>query len=120
MALFQTVNINGFTGATGATGNGVPIAGNRAPSTERSGTVTSGGTRQAVCGANANRTGFMFQNLSTGDLWLRFNSASAAASQPSLRVVAGAFYEMQASGIQPGAIDVFGATTGQAFSAWEW
>jgi hypothetical protein len=120
MALFQTVNISGFTGPTGATGTGIPVAGNRVVSTERGGTIASGGTRQAVCAANASRTGFAFQNLSTGDLWLRFNSAAAAASQPSLKIVAGAYYEMPSTGIQPGAIDVFGATTGQAFSAWEW
>lgn len=120
MALFQTVIVGGFTGpAAGATGVGLPVAGNRAPSTERGGTITAGGTRQAVCAANAARTGFSFQNLSTGDLWLRFG-ANAAATQPSMRIPAGSLYEMPSTGIQAGSIDVFGATTGQAFSAWEW
>lgn len=120
MALFQTVNINGFSGATGATGPGIPISGSRNPQTERGGTITLGGTRQAVCAANTNRNGFAFQNLSSGDLWLRANSAAAAAAQPSLKIPAGAYYEMPISAIQTGAIDVFGATTAQAFAAWEW
>lgn len=120
MALFQTVNVNSFSGPTGATGPGIPISGSRNAQTERGGSITLGGTRQAVAAANTNRNGFAFQNLSTGDLWLRANSAAAAASQPSMLLIAGAYYEMPMSGIQTGAIDVFGATTGQAFAAWEW
>ncbi len=117
MALFQTVNVNGFAGATGA---GLPVTGARSAATERGGTVTSGGASQAVAAANAARTGFWFQNLSSGDLWLRFSASAAAATQPSLRIPAGAYYEMPATGIQVTAINVFGATTGQAFAAAEW
>lgn len=119
MGLFQTVNVNG--GPTGSTGPqiGIPAGSVRAAMTERGSTITAGGTRQVLAAANSSRTGFAFQNLSTGDLWLRFG-ANAAASQPSIWVPPGSVYEMPSTGIQITAIDVFGATTGQAFSAWEW
>lgn len=87
--------------------------------TNRSSTVTSGGAAQVLMAANTARKGFLLQNLSTGDLWIS-SLGTAAASQPSLLIPAGAYYEAPASGVPTQAISIFGATTGQAFSAREW
>lgn len=85
----------------------------------RSGTITTGGTAQTLMSANAARRGWTLQNLSTGDIWVS-DVGAAAASQPSLKVPAGALYETPAGYGSVGAVSVFGATTGQAFCAREW
>lgn len=87
--------------------------------TDRSGTVTSGGTAQVLMAANPGRRGFWFQNVSAGDLWIN-EIGTAAAAKPSFKVPAGSLYENPPNGVPAGAISVFGATTAQAFSAREW
>lgn len=94
----------------------VPAAGTL---TSRSGAITTGGTAQQLAAANADRMGFSVQNLSTGDLWIN-TLGTAAASQPSIKLVSGAYFETPAGYGATGAISIFGATTGQAFSAREW
>lgn len=96
----------------------VPVAGAAATYVDRSGTITAGGTAQQLMPANAARRGFFLQNNSTGDLWINPNAA-AVASQPSLKVPAGALYESPFGGAPAGAISIIGATTAQAFSARE-
>lgn len=86
--------------------------------TERGGTITAGGASQPVTAANAGRKYFFFQNLSSGDLWIRFSVTAAAASQPSIKIAPGGYYE---SGVfvPRNDVQVYGATTGQAFAALE-
>jgi hypothetical protein len=88
--------------------------------TDRSGTITSGGTAQQLMAANAARMGFAVQNLSAGDLWIRTDGSAAVASQPSLKLSAGDYYETPAGGQPVGVVSIFGATTAQAFTAREW
>lgn len=103
----------------GGTGGGFTIAGNPVTETNRSGTITAGGVAQTLMAANAARGGFIIQNVSTGDLW--FSSVgTAAASQPSIWLPAGSYYEPPETGVPITAISIFGATTGQAFTAREW
>lgn len=87
--------------------------------TDRSGTITAGGTAQQAMAANASRLGFSIQNLSTGDLWIN-PLGTAAAAQPSIKLASGVYYETPHSFGAVGAISIFGATTGQAYSAKEW
>ena len=87
-----------------------------------SGTLTTGGTAQNATGFNPNRRGCVIQNNSTGDLWIN-DLGTAAATQPSIRVPAGAQYACGSPGspLAPnGALSVFGATTGQTWSGREW
>lgn len=86
--------------------------------TSRSGTITSGGAAQTLAAANTARRGFFIQNVSTGDLWIR-DGGTAAATQPSIWIPAGAFFEYT-NGVPTTALSIFGATTGQAFTAREW
>jgi len=86
--------------------------------TDRSGTITVGGTAQQLAAANASRKGYFVQNNSAGDLWIN-SVATAVLSQPSLKIVAGALYESPANGVPVTAISIIGATTGQTFSARE-
>ena len=84
----------------------------------RSGTITTGGTAQALMPAWTGRHGCLLQNLSTGDLWVS-EVGTAAATQPSIKVPAGSQYLCMAPASSQ-ALSVFGATTGQAFAAREW
>ena len=84
-----------------------------------SGTITAGGTAQQFAAANPARTGFWIQNQSTGDLWLNID-ATAAPSQPALRVPAGTYYTSEPEAQGTGAISIYGAATGQAFAGREW
>lgn len=84
---------------------------------DRSGTITSGGVAQTIAAANSTRNGFLIQNNSIGDLWLS-SLGTAAATQPSLWIPPGTFYQFE--GVPLTALSLFGATTGQAFTAREW
>jgi hypothetical protein len=84
----------------------------------RSGTITAGGVAQVLMPAWSGRHGCLMQNLSAGDLWVS-EIGTAAATQPSIKVAAGAQYLCMAPASGQ-ALSVFGATTGQAFAAREW
>lgn len=97
----------------------VTMIGSGVSDTDRSGTITTGGTAQTLMAQNGSRRGFWVQNVSSGDLWIS-TVGTAAASQPSMKIAAGALYESPAHGVSTAAISIYGATTGQAFSAREW
>jgi len=86
-----------------------------------SGTITLGGTAQALAAVNPTRRGCMIQNLSAGDLWIN-DLGTATAAQPSFKVPAGAFYYCGSYGnFAPGAaLSIIGATTAQAYAGREW
>jgi hypothetical protein len=89
---------------------------------DRSGTITLGGTAQVLMPYNQARHGCKVQNISPGDLWIN-DQGTAALSQPSIKVPAGAQYtcDMMANGFTNSAVlSIIGATTGQAFAAREW
>lgn len=95
------------------------IASATAAPTSISGTITTGATAQNAASANSSRKGFMLQNNSTGDLWFS-TLATAVASQPSIKLPPGAYYESPLGAGGTGAISIIGATTGQAWSGREW
>lgn len=86
--------------------------------TDRSGTITSGGTAQTLMAANANRKYFLIQNLSTENLWINFTT-TAVAGQPSLRITPGTSFVLEGFFTSTEAVSIIGATTGSAFSAKE-
>ena len=96
----------------------IPAVSPSAAYNERSGTIAAGGTSQTLAAANPTRRFFRVMNLSTGDLWINDKGATAVANQPSFKLVAGAMYETS-SCAPNAAISIFGATTGQSFSAAE-
>lgn len=85
----------------------------------KSGTIAAGGVAQVLAAANKERRGFWIQNVSSGDLWVS-EVGNASATQPSILLAAGQMYEPFPGVCPTGAISIFGATTGQAFSAREW
>ena len=105
---------------TVSSSNPLPIAFSTATLTSRSGTITAGGTAQSLMTANTARKGWFIQNNSTGDLWVNRFGGTAIAGQPSIRIPAGKLYETPAGGSGGNALSIFGATTGQDFTAGEW
>lgn len=102
-----------------ATGNPVTPGQTSQPTlgagTDRSGSITTGGTAQPLAAANTNRRYLRGQNLSTGDLWLNEVGGTASAASPSYRVPAGGTFGINTNQ----AVSIWGATTGQAWSATE-
>lgn len=82
-----------------------------------SGTITSGGAAQALAPVNPNRHGMWVQNNSSGDLWVS-DVGTASATQPSMKLEPGVLYVWDYA--TDAAVSIYGATTGQAFSAREW
>lgn len=85
--------------------------------TDRSSTIGTGGTAQALAAANAARTRLTGQNISSADLWINEGGGTAAADTVgSYRVPAGATFSVETTH----AVSIVGATTGQKFTAREW
>ena len=85
--------------------------------TDRSGTITAGGTSQQVAAANTSRRYLVFQNHSDTDMWLNFGTA-AVATQPSVKIIAnGGYYEPLVAPL--GTVNVLCATTGKAYTCKE-
>lgn len=104
--------------ATGTAYTGIPQTGNPVTYTDRSGTITTGGTAQNAAAANTSRKGLWLQNTSTGNL--RVSTRGTASSTAGILVAPGNMMSWPAHGIPTAALSVWGATTGQAFEAAEW
>ena len=110
----QNVNL------TGASGNpAVSIGQSTSAITDKSGTITLGGTAQTAIAANTARVGYSIQNTSTGVLWFS-GVGTAAANGSSMILLPNGYYETPLNAKNTGAVSIFGATTGQSFAAREW
>jgi hypothetical protein len=81
--------------------------------TDRSVTITTGGTAQEAAPANPNRVYLLVQNPTTspGPVWFS-TSTTAVADSPSIELQPGQSWESPASFCPTGAISVIAATTG--------
>jgi len=95
----------------------VPTA---ATSTDRSGTITTGGTAQQAAAANATRKYLFIQNPSGsgGTLWFS-TLATAVAASPSIELPAGASYENPPHFCPTGAVSVIHGTTNAKYTVRE-
>jgi len=110
----------GIAGAVGPQ-NPLPVinaAGTAA--SDGSGTVTAGGSAQLLFGGIVPMQGFLVQNNSSAALWIS-DVGTASAGGASIQLAANGGLFMTPSGYKPaGAVSIYGATTGQAFSARRW
>lgn len=83
--------------------------------TDRSGTITNGGTAQSQVPANANRKYILIQNNSDTNLWFNFTT-TAVQSQPSILLIPNASFFMETRIVGTEAISVIGPTTGKSFT----
>lgn len=89
--------------------------------TDKSGTITTGGTAQDVFAAAAAIHGFYFQNLSTSAMYIRDDGTTASAGAGSILVPAnGGYYESPPLSTPTSKLSVFCATTSAAFTSKVW
>ena len=90
--------------------------------TDGSGNITTGGTAQQLFGGVVPAHGYAVYNPSPSvDLWVSHSTTAAPNGAGSIRVSAnGGAYETP-PGVAPGhAVSIYGATTGQPFTADTW
>lgn len=85
--------------------------------TDRSGTVTSGGTSQQVAAANASRKFFCYQNTSDETQFLNFGAAASAAN--SFEIGPKGYWESGPNFCPTGTVNMLGATTAKSYTAKE-
>ena len=90
---------------------------NEATPSNFSSTITAGGTAQTLLSANANRQSIEFFNNSTGSLWINVTGVATMAGG-SIEVRAGGYWSPPICPVT--AISIFGATTAQEFTCWEY
>ena len=96
--------------------------------TDRSGTITLGGTSQQLMAANANRRRFIIMNPAsaagqgigvTESLFFNFTSAAGVNTGASMEITPGGWYDSGIGTVTPEAITITAATTGHVFIAKE-
>lgn len=84
--------------------------------TDRSGSITLGGTAQVLAAADSTRRELTVQNISSGDLWINEVGGTAAVDGTgSYKLPSNATAKITSDL----AISIIGATTGQKFTATE-
>lgn len=83
-------------------------------STDRSGTITSGGTAQNAMAANTSRRFWALANNSDTVMMVRVGGTASATAGVKVNI------DDLVYGAEIDAISVFCATTGKAFTAWEY
>jgi hypothetical protein len=86
--------------------------------TNRSGTITTGGTSQQIMAANAVRRYLFIQNVSDTVMWCNFTTA-ANTDQPSIQIAVGASFIMEGNAVTTEAVNCIGAVTGKSFTSKE-
>lgn len=95
------------------------ISGTQGTLTDRSGTITLGGTAQTLAAANATRKYLIVENVSqTEDLWINFTT-TAVVGQPSLLIKPNGVFVMESSFVSTELVSVIAATTSHAWAAKE-
>lgn len=98
-----------------ASGNLHVASGGARARTNRSSTITTGGTAQAVFTAGQATNGFYFQNLSTSAMYLRQDGTDATATTGAYVAPNGFFQTAANDGAPTTSVSVLCATTGAAY-----
>jgi hypothetical protein len=90
--------------------------------TDASGTITTGGTAQLLFAGAIPVNGFYISNPdAANDLWWSVTGIAAPNAAGSDRIQAnGGFYETPPGVSLESPISIYGAVTGQKFTAWKW
>lgn len=114
-----SVIAGGTNTAPASAANPLPVRGTLGTATDRSGTITAGGTAQQIAAANTSRNSLTGQNLSTTEMWASETATAAGQVGPNLAgcylIAAGGTFKSNGNG----AFWLYGATTGQRYAATE-
>lgn len=105
------------SGATSATAN--YIRPSQGTLTDRSGTITAGGTAQQVMAANSSRKYLLIQNGSDTAMWFNFTTTAVQDSPSFFLAANGGSFVMEGSYVSTEAISIICATTGKKWTAKE-
>jgi len=85
-----------------------------------SGTITTGGTAQNLFTGTTPVAGFAVGNPGTTSLWISKSTTAAPNAAGSVEVAPGMLYETPSEYTPNHAVSIYGATTGQPFTAERW
>lgn len=86
--------------------------------TDKSGTMSVGGTSQQVAASNSSRKYIFVENISTHNCYINFGVA-AVTTQPSLLLLPNSSFVMEGSAITTQSVNINCSTTGDAYTAKE-
>lgn len=95
---------------------GAPVS---VTTTDKAGTITTGGTAQTAIASNASRRTWCIQNPSNATESLRVRSNGTASASTGIELVAGAMACNQTGTVDTSAVSIFGLTTGHAWNGFE-
>jgi hypothetical protein len=105
-------------GSAVSSSNPLPVQSANAAPTDRSSSITTGGSAQIAMAALATRKAYFLQNISSEIMWGSFVGTAAPNTVGS--------FPIQPNGIirstqvcETTALSIYGATTGKVFTAWE-
>ena len=113
-----TVDSREYLATPGVVPSGSGGGGGGGTLTDRSGTITTGGTAQQLAPVNVTRRYLFVENVGTAILWINFTT-TAVQSQPSIEIPAGYSFVMEDGFVSTELMSIIGPTTGQAFTAKE-
>ena len=97
----------------------IPVKAASGTWTDRSTTITIGGTQQTLAASNSTRKAYFIQNIGSGDLWVSLIGNAVADTAGSIKLSSGATLFSSGSFVSTQTISIIGATTGQKFTAYE-
>lgn len=98
--------------------NPLPVQNANAAPTDRSSTITTGGVAQVAMAALSTRKAYFFQNVSSEVMWGSFTGTAAPNTVGSFEIVPKGVIR-STTVCETTALSIYGATTGQKFTAWE-
>ena len=105
-------------GSAVSSSNPLPVQNANAAPTDRSSTITTGGSAQVAMAALATRKAYFFQNISSESMWGSFTGTAAPNAAGSFPILPNGIIR-STTVCETTALSIYGATTGQKFTMWE-
>ena len=109
---------NGEDVAALSTTTPLPVQSANATPTNRSGSITSGGVAQVAMAALSTRKAYFLQNISSEIMWGSFVGTAAPNTVGSFPILPNGIIR-STQVCETTALSIYGATTGQKYTAWE-
>jgi len=109
---------NGNDVAALSTTTPLPVQSANATPTDKSGSITTGGSAQVAMAALSTRKGYFFQNISSEIMWCSWVGTAAPSTAGSFPIQPNGILRNTAP-CETTALSIYGATTGKVFTAWE-
>ena len=105
-------------GSAVSNGNPLPVQNANASPTDKSNEITTGGAAQVAMAALSTRKGYFFQNISSEIMWGSWVGTAAPNHAGSFPILPNGIIR-STQVCETTALSIYGATTGQKYTAWE-